>query len=112
MQEEIAAASFILPSAPLYIVAAILVAITAMVSSRIRDKDDILPSFYINALALFLYLGSWISMIHIFMSMSVLNDIVALSAVSRIEMILHSVILNIIFIALFIWYLTVVVVRN
>ena len=104
MQEEGLAATLVLPEAPLYIVVAIFVAITAMTAADVRDKGRLLPNRGANAMALVLLLGSWISVSHIILAMVGGNDFDALSAAAVLGMFVHCLMLVLLLMVVTIWY--------
>lgn len=107
MQDELAATVLMLPQAQLYIVIAIVVAITAMTAADVREKENLLPRGFVNILAILLYLGSVVSLIGILISMLSLNDMSKLSTISAVEMWLHLVALHILLVALILFYASV-----
>jgi len=109
MQEEVLAAALVLPQAPLYIVLAIFVAITAMTAADVRDKGRLLPNKGVNAMALALFLGSWISVSHIILAMVGRNDFYALSAGAAVGMFVHCLMLVLLLITVSIWYWAVAI---
>ena len=69
MLEEVLAATLVLPEAPLYIVVALVVAVTAMIAADVRDKGRLLPNRGANIMAVAMFLGAWISVAHIIFAM-------------------------------------------
>ncbi|MCY3604282.1 MAG: hypothetical protein OXH45_00850 [Gammaproteobacteria bacterium] len=112
MQEEVLAATLVLPEAPLYIVVALLVAITAMTAADVRDRGRLLPNTGVNAMALALFLGSWISVSHIIIAMIGRNDFNALSAGAAVGMFAHCLVLVLLLIVVSIWYWVVAIYRE
>ena len=112
MQEEIVAATLVLPEAPLYIVVAIFVAITAMTTADVRDKGRLLPNIGVNAMALTLFAGSWIAVFHIIMAMVGRNDFDALSAGAALGMIAHCLVLVLLLNVVSIWYWAVAIYKE
>ena len=104
MQEEVLAATLVLPEAPLYIVVAIFVAVTAMTAADVRDKGRLLPNRGVNAMTLALLLGSWISVSHIILAMVGGNDFDALSAGAVLGMFVHCLMLVLLLMIVTIWY--------
>ena len=109
MQEEVLAANLVLPQAPLYIVLAIFVAITAMTAADVRDRGRLLPNRGVNAMALALFLGSWVSVSHIIFAMVGTNDFDALSAGAAVGMFAHCLILVLLLMVVSIWYWAVAI---
>lgn len=112
MQEGIEAATLVLPAAPLYIVVAIFVAITAMTTADVRDKGRLLPNRGVNAMALTLLAGSWIAVLHIIFAMLGSNDFDALSAGAALGMIAHSLVLALLLLVVSIWYWAVAIYKE
>lgn len=112
MQEEVLAAALVLPQAPLYIVLAIFVAITAMTAADVRDKGRLLPNRGVNAMALALFLGSWISVSHIIFAMVGTNDFDALSAGAVVGMFAHCLMLVLLLMVVSIWYWAVAIYKE
>ena len=104
MQAEIEAVALVLPAAPLYVVFAIFVAITAMTAADVRDKVRLLPKRGVNAMTLTLFLGSWIAVSHIVIAMVGGNDFEALSAGAAVEMFAHGLVLVLLLVVVSIWY--------
>lgn len=112
MQEGIEAAALALPEAPLYIVVAIFVAITAMTAADVREAGRLLPNKGVNIMALTLFAGSWIAVSQIIMSLVARNDIDALSAGAVLGMIAHSLVLVLLLIGVSIWYWVVAIYKE
>ncbi len=112
MQEEVLAANLVLPQAPLYIVLAIFVAITAMIAADVRDRGRLLPNRGVNAMALVLFLGSWVSVSHIIFAMVGTNDFDALSAGAAVGMFAHCLILVLLLMVVSIWYWAVAIYKE
>ncbi|MCY4341640.1 MAG: hypothetical protein OXE48_09810 [Gammaproteobacteria bacterium] len=112
MQEEVLAANLVLPQAPLYIVLAIFVAITAMTAADVRDRGRLLPNRGVNAMALALFLGSWVSVSHIIFAMVGTNDFDALSAGAAVGMFAHCLILVLLLMVVSIWYWAVAIYKE
>lgn len=112
MQEEVLAATLVLPQAPLYIVLAIFVAITAMTAADVRDRGRLLPNRGVNAMALALFLGSWISVSHIIFAMVGANDFDALSAGAVVGMFAHCLMLVLLLMVVSIWYWAVAIYKE
>lgn len=104
MHEKIATTALALPDAPLYVVVAIFVAITAMTAADIRDKTRLLPRSGVNNMTITLFAGSWISLSHIFLELIGKNDFYALSSGAVAGMFAHSLALVLLLIAVSIWY--------
>ena len=109
MQEKIVTTTLALPDAPLYVVVAIFVAITAMTAADIRDKSRLLPRAGVNNMTITLFAGSWISLSHIFLDMIGKNDFYALSSGAVAGMFTHSLALVLLLIAVSIWYWAVAI---
>lgn len=112
MQKEIVSAALALPEAPLYVVVAIFVAITAMTAADVRDKGQLLPVKGVNAMALTLFAGSWIAVLHIIFSMLGINDFQELSNGAMIGMFAHAVALVLLLIVVSIWYWAVAIYKE
>ena len=112
MQEDVLAATLVLPQPPLYIVLAIFVAITAMTAADVRDKGRLLPNRGVNAMALALFLGSWVSVSHIIFAMVGGNDFYALSAGAVVGMFLHCLMLVLLLMVVTIWYWAVAIYKE
>ena len=104
MQQDGLAATLVLPEAPLYIILAIFVANTAMTAADVRDKARLLPNKGVNAMALALFLGSWVSVSHIILALVGRNDFDALSAGAAVGMFAHCLMLVLLLIVVSIWY--------
>ncbi len=112
MQEGIEAATLALPEAPLYIVVAIFVAITAMTAADVREAGRLLPRIGVNAMALTLFAGSWIALFHIILAIVGRNDIDALSAGAALGMIAHCLVLILLLVGVTIWYFVVAIYKE
>ena len=112
MPEEIEAATLALPAAPLYVVVAIFVAITAMTAADVRDKGRLLPNSGVNAMALTLFAGSWIAVSHIIFAMIGGNDFDALSAWAAMGMFAHCLVLVLLLVVVSIWYWAVAIYKE
>ena len=112
MQEGIEAAALALPEAPLYVVVAIFVAITAMTTADVRDKGRLLPNRGVNAMALTLLAGSWIAVLHITIAMLGSNDFDALSGGAIVGMFAHSLVLVLLLLVVSIWYWAVAIYKE
>ncbi len=109
MRERVEAATLVLPEAPLYVVVAIFVAITAMTAADVRDKGRLLPKSGVNSMALTLLLGSWIAVLHILIAMVSGNDYDALSTGAVVGMFVHCLALVLLLIVVSIWYWAVAI---
>ena len=104
MPEEVLAATLVLPEAPLYIVVALIVAVTAMIAADVRDKGRLLPNRGVNLMSIAMMAGSWISVTHILFAMVFRNDLDALSTGSVVGMIAHGFVLVLLLNVVTIWY--------
>ena len=112
MQEGITSAALALPEAPLYVVVAIFVAITAMVAADIRDEGRRLPKGGVNTVALILLAGSWITVSHIIFAMLDINDFRELSNGAVIGMFAHSIALVLLLVVVSVWYWAVAIYKE
>jgi len=112
MQEEDLAATLVLPEAPLYIVVALVVAVTAMIAADVRDKGRLLPNRGANIMAIAMFVGSWISVAHIIIAMVYRNDLDALSTGAVVGMIAHCLVLVLLLNVVSIWYWAVAVYKE
>lgn len=112
MQEEIVAATSVLPEAPLYVVVAIFVATTALIAADIRDEGRRLPKGSVNTVALILLAGSWITVSQIIFTLLGRNDFQELSNGAVVGMFAHSVVLILLLIVVSIWYWAVAIYKE
>ncbi len=112
MEPGVTAPLLILPDAPFYVVLAIFVAVTAIVSADIRDESQLLPNRAVNHIALLLGTGSWITIIHIITVMIGLNEFDSLSNSGAWGMIAHTAALAILLLVITIWYVSVAMFKS
>ena len=104
MQEEITAATLVLPGSPLYIVVALIIAITAMVAADIRDDKRSLSRSPFRFITIPLYILTTMAIFQITWSIGELNNAILLSGRSLFGLYLHSIILNVLLLVLLLWH--------
>lgn len=107
MPEQAAHAPLVLPDAQLYIVVAIFMAITAIVSADIRDERRILPQKDVNIITVFLGLGSWIAALQIICSIYAINIPLWNWSWTTAHAVFHVVVLLLLLIVVTLWYCTI-----
>lgn len=112
MKEEVLAATLLLPEAPLYVVVALVVAVTAMIAADVRDKGRLLPNRGVNIMAIAMFVGSWTSVAHIIFAMVERNDLDALPTGAVVGMIAHGLVLVLLLNVVTIWYWAVAIYKE
>ena len=112
MNEEVLAATLLLPEAPLYVVVALVVAVTAMIAADVRDKGRLLPNRGVNIMAIAMFVGSWMSVAHIIIAMIGRNDLDALPTGALVGMIAHGLVLVLLLNVVTIWYWAVAIYKE
>lgn len=112
MKEEVLAAILLLPEAPLYVVVALVVAVTAMIAADVRDKGRLLPNRGVNIMAIAMFVGSWTSVAHIIVAMVGRNDLDALPTGAVVGMIAHGLVLVLLLNVVTIWYWAVAIYKE
>ena len=106
------AATLVLPTAQLYIVVAIFVAITAITASDVREKGRLLPRTGVNYMARMLFVGSWISVFQIIIAIVGKNDVNVLSTWAVLGMVAHSLVLVLLLVGVSIWYWAIAIYKE